>query len=160
MSEDGGLLAPRRRLLGEGQRTTSSVAPAITGASARTLTQAERQARRQRRDPAILAAVRRLDVAPDLISQTAIIDWLHEAYEARGGGVLIGLFGHCYLGSPYVDHAFDLSGQILCHYTPAETVPVVYVPARPLALSEAYAYIEIYGDGQIVPVRPDGSPAV
>ena len=30
--------------------------------------------------------------------------------------------------------------------------------ARPLARNDAYAFIEVYSDGAVIPVRPDGNP--
>ena len=104
-------------------------------------------------------ALRQIDVAPNVQAQREIIDWLKDVYAQRGGGILVGLFGHCYLGPPYVDHAFDLTGAIREHYTASDTVPTMYQSARSLAVSDAYAFIEIYADGHVVPIRPDGTPA-
>jgi len=80
-------------------------------------------------------------------------------------GLLLGLFGHCYLGvrqsdgQPYLDHRFDLTLNILEHYTSVDSVPAGFEPARPLARSEAYAYIEVYSDGTVIPIYPNGQPA-
>ena len=63
------------------------------------------------------------------------------------------------LYSNCVDHAFDLTGAIREHYTASDTVPTMYQSARSLAVSDAYAFIEIYADGHVVPIRPDGTPA-
>ncbi len=161
MAHDDGVLKPRRRMLGDRSRAGQTMAPSQTVVSqGAQLSQAERMARKSIRSPELVEALRHLDAAPSAIAQQEIIDWLRQAYDARGGGPLVGLFGHCYLGAPYIDHAFDLTGAIREHYTPSHAVPPMYVAARPFAVSEAYAYIEIYADGQVIPVRPDGSPAV
>jgi hypothetical protein len=123
------------------------------------LTPAEWKARRSRRSEQMMDALRQIDVAPNVQAQREIIDWLKDVYAQRGGGILVGLFGHCYLGPPYVDHAFDLTGAIREHYTASDTVPTMYQSARSLAVSDAYAFIEIYADGHVVPIRPDGTPA-
>lgn len=120
----------------------------------------ELQARRRQHTPDVVAAARSIDAAPTPQAQVEVRKWLQEVYEARGSGPLIGLFGHCYLGGPYIDHVIGLDGVIVEHYTPLQAVPAPYVSARPFAVSEAYAYIEIYADGQIIPVRPDGTPVV
>ncbi|WP_309131204.1 hypothetical protein [Brevibacterium sp.] len=152
--QHGEVLRARRRMLSS--TLTSASAPAQTAE----VNRARWTARRARRDADLLEAVRTVDVAPSQEAQRQIVEWLRESYEARGVGVLVGLFGHCHLGTPFIDHAFDLSGQIMEHFTPADAVPVLYQQARPYAMSDAYSYIEIYADGQIVPIRPDGSAVV
>lgn len=153
----GGVLRPRRRVLSDLTSASSPAARSRVAHQTTTVSPAERRARGIRRSAEVVEAVRKIDTAPTPQAQAEIREWLQQAYAERGGGVLIGLFGHCYLGAPYVDHALDFSGQILDHYTPSQSVPPIYVPARPFAISEAYAYIEIYADGQVIPVRPDGS---
>lgn len=120
----------------------------------------ELAARKGARSSAILQAVQKIDTAPSPAAQAEIVRWLTEAYETRGAGVLLGLFGHCYLGHPHVDHMIALDGSILTHYTAAQSVPPPFLPARPLATSTAYAYIEVYADGSVIPVRPDGTPVL
>jgi hypothetical protein len=152
-----GVLRRPRKAFGAPINSTASVHAQRIEAQSTTVTPGQRKARSVRRSPEILEALRKIDTAPSPQAAAEIREWLQEVYDARGGGILLGLFGHCYLGPPHIDHVFDLAGQIIEHYTPAQTVPAVYLPARPFAVSEAYDYIEIYADGQIVPVRPDGS---
>jgi len=154
-----GILRPRRKLL-DGSPGSAESSRAQRVERQTTVTSAERRGRASRRSAEILAAVRRIDTAPSPQAAAEIRAWLQEAYDARGGGILLGLFGHCYLGPPYIDHVFDLAGSIVEHFTPGQTVPAMYLPARPFAISEAYQYIEIYSDGQIIPIRPDGSAVV
>lgn len=154
-----GVLRHRRRMLGDRDLTRSAVPTQRVASQTAQLTNAQRMARKAKRSADLLRALQQLDTAPSPQAQQEIVDWLQQVYEARGGGPLIGLFGHCYLGHPYVDHAFDLSGgAIREHYAADAPVPAIYAGARPFARSDAYRYIEIYADGQIIPIRPDGSP--
>jgi hypothetical protein len=108
----------------------------------------------------MLEALHQIDVATSEQASAEIAEWLDTVYAARGGGPLVGIFGHCYLGHPFIDHALSLQADhIVAHYRPFDALPPVYQGARPLAASTAYAYIEIYADGQIIPIRPDGTPA-
>lgn len=159
MSDDhgGGLLRPRRRMLNDLSSVASTGQAQRVGGQTTTVTPAERRARSIRRSAELLQAVRGIDTATTPQAQAEIRAWLLEVYESRGGGMLLGLFSHCYLGAPYIDHVLDFGGEIVDHYTPSQQVPPIYVPARPYAMSEAYDYIEIYADGQIVPIRPDGT---
>lgn len=86
-----------------------------------------------------------------------LMDWVRGEYDARQGGVMMGLFAQCHLGAPYVDHRLDLLGNICEHFTAADPVPAPYGQARGLARSGAYAYIELYSDGAMVPILPDGT---
>ncbi|GAA2959970.1 hypothetical protein [Microbacterium schleiferi] len=122
-------------------------------------TDAQLIARRSMRSADIVASMKILDSAPNELAAQEIAEWLNGEFESRGGGALLGLFGHCYLGHPYADHLMTLDGSIIRHFTHAEPVPSGFEPARSLAVTDAYAYIEIYADGQIIPVRPDGIPA-
>lgn len=116
--------------------------------------------RRQARDPGLLEAVKRLDAEPSREAQLKILNWLQQEYDARGGGPLIGLFSRCYLGAPYVDHMLNLLGQICEHYSMNESPQGPYVGARALARNLAYAYVEVYADGAVIPVRIDGTQAI
>jgi hypothetical protein len=128
-----------------------------TSKSVITAGQHEKKMRKVRRSQDLIEAVRQVDVQTDPAMKAAIIDWVNAEYEKRGGGKLIGLFSKCYLGHPYCDHRMDLAGTIVEHYQIGEEVPPAYASARPLAASNAYAYIEIYGDGEVIPVRFDGT---
>jgi len=98
-------------------------------------------------------------MSTDEISRREILSWLEELYAARDCGTLLGLFGMCYLGEPYVDHLMDIAGTIITHYKPSDLVPSPFDRARPLARSRAYLFIEVYSDGTVVPIRADGSSA-
>ncbi len=117
------------------------------------------RSRRRIRPPDLLDAVRAIDTTVDSAGQQALINYLHQQYEAMQVGMLIGLFSHCYLGQPYVDHRVDLAGSILEHYTATDHLPPQFDSARPLARTNAYLYIEVYQDGHVIPVRHDGTTA-
>ncbi|HZN74168.1 MAG TPA: hypothetical protein VFC00_21070 [Micromonosporaceae bacterium] len=115
---------------------------------------------RGHRHTGLLAAAHRLDAE---ISQTAREDlarWVREEYHTELGDIPLGFVARCHLGLPYVDHILDLFNTIVEHYTPAETMPDPYAKARMLVRSGAYAYIEIYGNGEIRPVLPDGTVVI
>lgn len=118
------------------------------------------QNRRRSRSAEILDAVGKLDTLTDDQTRREVFEWINELYELRDGGNLIGLFGRCFLGPPYVDHHMDFTGSIVTHYKPEDVLPAAFGPARPLARSNAYLFIEVYSDGQVVPVRADGSSAI
>lgn len=118
------------------------------------------RARRMPRSRDVIQAVLDIDVATDPMTRKQLTDWLKETYDLRGGGQLIGLFAKCHLGHPYVDHRLALVGEILDHYAPSDTVPEPYAKARAFARNDAYLYIEIYADGAVIPVRPNGEIAL
>lgn len=105
----------------------------------------------------LLQALTQVDVSVDQVAQVQIMQWIREEYEARQGGQVIGMFAKCYLGPPFVDHKLDLFGSILQHFSPSEDPGYPYSQARGLARSGSYAFIEIYSDGKIVPILPDGT---
>lgn len=108
----------------------------------------------------LIDAVLRIDTTTDPAALGDFMEWIREQYAVRQGGTLVGLFGRCYLGSPYVDHQMTLSGSILEHFTPSDDPPPLFVPARGLARTNAYCFIEVYDDGLIVPIRRDGTTGV
>lgn len=115
---------------------------------------------RRHRHAGLLDAMHRLDAE---ISQTAREDlarWLREEYHTELGDIPLGFVARCHLGPPYVDHILDLFNTIVEHYTPADTMPDPYAKARMLVRSGAYAYVEIYGSGEIRPVLPDGTVVI
>lgn len=148
----------RRRLI---TPTTAGVQSPSQLASAKvSLSQHGRQQRRLRRPHELLEAVARLDSCADEAIRRELLEWVQKVYDERGGGQLVGLFSRCYLGHPYVDHRLSLDGAIAEHYAASDAVPEVFLPCRGLARSEAYAYIEVYGDGQVIPIRHDGNAAI
>lgn len=72
----------------------------------------------------------------------------------------IALVARCYLGEPYEVHICDLSGAILQHFERGHAMPSPEEDARTLALHPDYAFIEIYSDATLVPVRRDGTAVV
>ena len=117
----------------------------------------ERRRRREPRSGELLQAVRNLDLTQDAAYRAELTEWIDNAYTERMGGVLLGLFARCHLGPPYVDHRLTVVGHILEHYRPTDIVPPPFDAARTLAQSPVYEYVEVYSDGDIIPVLADGS---
>ena len=139
---------------------STALAPATVPSQAlRAPSSFERNQRRRPRSAELVQAVLNLDMTQDAAYRAELIDWIEAAYAERMGGVLLGLFARCYLGAPYVDHRLTIVGRILEHYSAGDEVPTPFDGARVLARSSAYAYIEIYSDGEVVPIAADGTPA-
>ena len=112
------------------------------------------------RDAQLVTAVKNLDAYSDPRAASELAQWLSDTYAAKGCGFVVGMFSHCYLGAPFVDHQLDIGSSILRHFTESDPVPAMFEPCRPLARSTAYAFIEVYADGTIIAVRDDGTPVV
>jgi len=147
----------QRRRLVQAEPLPTVQANAVTPSATQTLMARKRKLRRSED---LMRAVAQVDVTTDPATQRELLEWINAVYEDRGGGPLIGLFSHCYLGHPFIDHKLDFGGRIIQHYTPHDQVPPGFEAARPLARSTAYAFIEVYADGMVVPIRPDGLSAV
>ncbi|WP_045560391.1 hypothetical protein [Streptomyces sp. FxanaA7] len=109
------------------------------------------------RTPELCGRLRRLDAAVDDASVRDIAAWLHEEYVVRGAPVPVGFVAPCLLGAPYVDHRLGLDGRILGHCAAHDVMPPPFDGARMLARSDAYAFVEVYADGLVLPVLPDGT---
>lgn len=116
--------------------------------------------RKRRRSAELVAAVQKLDTATDPESRRELSDWVRSLYEAQDLADPVALFSRCYLGQPYLDHVMTLEGSILTHFTRSDEIPAEYESARALARSDAYAFIEIYDDGTVVPIRDSGDPVI
>lgn len=113
---------------------------------------------RKNRSGELTNAVARLDAAMDEQTRNQLAEWIAGEYTHEyGGAVPLGFLATCYLGPPYVDHRLSLLETIVEHYGPGDAVPSPFGEARSLVRSGAYLYVEIYSDGQLVPVRPDGT---
>jgi len=113
-----------------------------------------------RRPTELLQAVAQLDTTLDPQAHQDLMDWVRQFYVDNQGGDLVGMFGECFLGHPFVDHQMLLTGQIVEHFRPEDQIPAQFAPCRALVRSKAYLFVEIYADGQIVPIRTDGTPAI
>lgn len=129
-------------------------------ASVSVTTREELRNRASIRSTDLLQAIAALDTQASAVANAEVMDWIREAYDERRGGRLVGLFGKCYLGAPYVDHIMTVEGLICQHFAGTESVPAPYAQARGLAQSPSYVFIEIYTDGAVVPVRADGTPVL
>lgn len=120
----------------------------------------QRAQRRLRRPSELIHAIAQVDPTVDPQAQHDLIDWIKEFYAQNNGGELIGMFSKCYLGHPYVDHQLSLAGSIVDHYRASDLPPPQFATCRPLARSDSYLFIEVYSDGEIVPIRIDGTAAM
>ncbi|MFI2612159.1 hypothetical protein [Kitasatospora sp. NPDC018619] len=105
----------------------------------------------------LLEAVRRLDAGLDPAACAELSGWLREHYRTAYGDVPLGLLATCYLGPPYVDHLMDLFQVILQHFTPGDRLPEPFGSARMIVRTGAYAFVEVYSSGLVLPVLRDGS---
>lgn len=142
----------RRIVTGAAQRVE---APVVTARDAVT-----KRNRQRSRSQEMIDAVLRIDTTTDPAVRQEVLDWIRECYVEREGGDLVGLMAHCFLGGDFVDHRLDMTLRIAEHFTESAPPPPPFHACRPLARSTAYAYIELYSDGSIVPIRHDGTQAV
>ncbi|MFC0846454.1 hypothetical protein ACFH04_22450 [Streptomyces noboritoensis] len=102
-------------------------------------------------------ALSRLDAQVDEAARRQLADWIREEYEVQHTAIPVGFVTKCYLGAPFVDHILDLAGAIVEHYAPGTPMPEPFGAGRMLARSGSYVCVEVYGDGLVLPVLPDGS---
>lgn len=137
------------------RRMVASVRTAPAGPTER---QVPRQpGTRRSRGRELLAAVHRLDAVLDEAARAELARWAREHYRAELDDMPVGLVAQCFLGPPFVDHRMDLLHEILDHYAPADVMPDPFGQARMLVRTGAYAFVEVYASGALVPVRDDGS---
>ncbi|HTJ32164.1 MAG TPA: hypothetical protein VL738_02945 [Dactylosporangium sp.] len=129
--------------------------PAATN-RARTTTGNAAQLRRPRH-AGFMRAIHQIDATVDPAQRAQLAKWLSDTYIEEVGDLPLGCLAQCYLGPPYVDHRLDLGQAIVEHYAPNDPVPDPFGKARMLVRTGAYAYVEVYISGTIVPVRNDGS---
>lgn len=105
---------------------------------------------RERRSPRYIDAVKRLDAGTHLANNAALQDLLQaisdEFPELGIERHPLGFVSRCYLGSPYVVHICDITGNIVEHFENWKVMPPLFERARTLALHNAYQFIEIYDD--------------
>ena len=112
---------------------------------------------RKNRGAALFQALHRLDAAIDEASRAELARAVRDAYEFEIGDIPLGCVAQCFLGPPYVDHVLDLGHAIVAHYAPGDVMPEPFAQARMLVRTGAYAFVEVYISGTIVPVLTDGT---
>jgi len=115
---------------------------------------------RRPRHAGLFEAVHRIDAQLDEASRRELEGWIGDQYSVEYGDVPLGFVALCHLGPPYVDHRLDLLHSIVEHYGAGDSMPEPFAQARMLARTGAYPFVEVYGSGQIIPVRADGSIVV
>ena len=114
--------------------------------------------RSRRRTGELVAAIAKFDAATDPETRRQLAEFVRSIYEEEDLGQPVALFSTCYLGHPYLDHVMSLDGEILTHFKCSEHLTPDLEPARSLARSGAYAFIELYDNGSMIPVRETGQP--
>ncbi|WP_406342761.1 hypothetical protein [Streptomyces sp. NBC_00648] len=109
------------------------------------------------RSPELRDALSRLDAQVDEAARRQLADWIRKEYEVQHTAIPVGFVTKCYLGAPFVDHILDLAGSIVQHFAPGTPMPEPFSAGRMLARSGSYLCVEVYGDGLVLPVLPDGS---
>jgi hypothetical protein len=112
---------------------------------------------RKPRHSGIFEAIHRLDAPLDPTARAALARWIRDEYDTEFGDVPVGFVAQCYLGRPLVDHRLYLFQSIVEHYAAADPMPEPFAQARMLVRTHAYDFVEVYVDGELRPVFPDGS---
>ena len=115
---------------------------------------------RQPRSAAYLAALTHLDSGGHICDpqevQTLLAALRAEFPDLSIENYPLGIVAQCFLGAPFEVHSFDFGAQVhpsnvVRHYKTFESLPAPLEAARSLALSPAYAFVEVYTD-KLVPV--------
>lgn len=118
---------------------------------------------RQKRSPAYMAALQRLDAGAHVQNAAALqslIDAIaNEFPELAIDQRPMGIIAKCFLGEPYEVHRCDLDGSIIEHFERFRQMPPLYERGRALATHGAYVLIEVYADS-LRAIGRDGSVAV
>lgn len=111
----------------------------------------------KRRHAGLFEAIGRLDARMDTASRAELAAWIAEQYRTDYEAVPLGFVAVCLLGPPFVDHRLDLAGTIVEHYAPHDVMPGPFEPARSLARSGSCAFVEVFANGELLPIAHDGS---
>lgn len=135
------------------QSSSSLIRQTATGPSAR-------QAwRKKPRHSGLFQAILRLDSTMDAAARSELAEWITAQYRSEFDAVPLGFVSQCFLGSPFVDHRLDLIGSIVEHYSASQQMPPLFESARMLARTGRYEFVEVFLNGEVVPVSSDGSTA-
>lgn len=150
-----------RLLLNTSPPPTTALNPRATIAPKTRLSTAVLEARlRQPRSAAYLTALTQMDsgghVCDPQAVQTLLAALREEFPDLSIEDYPLGIVAQCYLGAPFEVHTFDFGAEVhpsnvVHHYKTFETLPAPLEAARSLALSPAYAFVEVYTD-KLVPV--------
>lgn len=118
---------------------------------------------RQRRSPAYVAAMQKLDAGGHVhdraAAETLVAAIAQELPELSIEHLPFGIVARCHLGAPYEVHSLDRDGNIIQHYKSHEAMPPLLERGRRLALHPDYACIEIYAD-RLIAIRQNGDTAI
>ena len=120
---------------------------------------------RQNRSKMFVDAIHKLDAGSTLDNKQTIDNLVRilqkefpfiNAYPPEG---LIGIVACCHLGENFEVHTVDFAGNIIIHYREGQSLPGKLEKARGLAMSDNYAFIEVYEDS-LCAVDYDGHVSV
>ncbi|WP_273353633.1 hypothetical protein [Corynebacterium resistens] len=115
--------------------------------------------RQRNRPEQLIEVLRELDHSQNPVHVARAIEEIRQLYRELMVGDLVGLFGRCYLGNPFIDHQVSITGGVLQHFSPNDEVPFPFSVARGVLKSTtAYEYVEVYSDGSLVPLYPTSEP--
>jgi hypothetical protein len=118
---------------------------------------------RQKRSQNYLEVIKQIDASSHEHNATALNNLLDiiaaefpDLTRAQGPS---GIVSRCYLGSPYITHICDFSGDVIEHFESNRLMPPLFERARLLALHPAYSFVEVYQDA-LRGISHDGSVSV
>lgn len=107
---------------------------------------------RQKRSKEYIACINKLDAGSSLDNKNTIdniINTLKKDFPMLciyPPSNMLGIVACCYLGKNFEVHMLSLAGYILQHFKKGNPLPGKLEKARSLAMSEMYAFIEVYED--------------
>lgn len=153
----------RNLLLGTPPTTTPALATTRSQAATGLASASLDTRLRQKRSPAYMQAMAKLDAGGHVHDRQAL-DALLAQIDQELGKIeiqerLLGIVGRCCLGHPYEVHTLDLGGRITEHFKKGHPLPLTLERARVLATHPSYAFIEVYAT-RMVAVSDSGQTAI
>lgn len=111
-----------------------------------------KQSIRQKRSKEYIGCISKLDAGSSLDNKNTIdniINTLKKDFPMLAiypPPHMLGIVACCYLGEDFEVHILSLAGYILQHFRKGNSLPGKLEQARSLAMSEMYAFIEVYED--------------
>jgi len=137
---------------------TAAASQGFAAPRAKAATAGRRRVLTSRRSQDYQHALRAMDSSGHVATAdlAKIVDDVRREFDETNSASPFGIVARCYLGAPYEVHTLALDGSIIDHYEVGKALPGGLERARSLAVSVAYAAIEVYPD-RLVCVRVDGS---
>ncbi len=121
---------------------------------------------RQKRSPAYIEAMTRLDAGTHLhgahaaqATQDLLAAIRQELPDVAIDALPMGIVSKCHLGAPYEVHTLTCAGNIIQHFKTGEPMAALMERARSLAQHSGYAFIEVY-PSRLITVSASGQTAI